>query len=227
METAESRASRFTSILVERLGHLVQCVVLTGSHARGDARPDSDIDIWVFLSAINDDLLRDIGKIVTAMGDGPEINPQCITFDEARSQGFKKGFSILQVHLDGIILHGALQIPRPTKAEIRQDSIELAVFSLMSARHYITVNEPEEALARKLDRFLLRPLVWAIRYEVFLRTGEYHKSPEALFQAITDPEVRSMVSICQQCRRKEYHGPCMPVIHTAASVCSRIIADTL
>jgi hypothetical protein len=223
--TAEERARRFTDKLVKKLGDAVQCVVLAGSHARGDATPKSDIDLWVFLSQVTSEALRVVGTVVTTMGGGHEINPQCLTFAEASGPGFRKGFSTVQMHLDGIVLYGQLLLPKPTREDIRQDAAELAVFSLMSARHYITVNEPEEALARKLDRFLLKPLVWAIRSNVLLHTGKYHKSIEALLAATPDPDAKSLVSIYQQCRSSQYSGPCMPVIHTAASVCSRIIAD--
>jgi predicted nucleotidyltransferase len=225
MQAIADRLQQFTGRLIERLGSSVECVVLTGSHARGDARPDSDIDVWVFLTEVSDSALQEVGRVVAALGEGPELNPQCLTFAEARCQGFKKGFSVLQLHLDGVMLHGTLKLPEPTKEDIRQDCLELAAFCLMSARHYITVREPDTVLLRKLDRFLLKPLVWAIRYEVFLRTGTYNRASKQLCQAITDPDTRSIVSACQDFRHSRYQGPCMPVIDAAARVCSRMIAE--
>jgi len=224
MDVAAERARRFKDLLVNRLGSDVECVVLTGSHARGDARPDSDIDLWVFLKEVNNDILQAVGRAVNDIGQGYEVNPQCLTFAEAETDGFSKGFSIVQLHLDGVVLHGELKIPMPQQAEIREECMKLAAFCLMSARHYITVCEPEKALLRKLDRFLLKPLVWAIRYEVFLRTGEYHKATDDLCQAITDPETRELVSIRQELCQNRYQGQCTPVIYAAASACSRILS---
>src|ERR1051326_1447142 len=45
---------RFRSALVEIFGERLERVVLFGSRARGDARPDSDYDLAVFLKTLPD-----------------------------------------------------------------------------------------------------------------------------------------------------------------------------
>jgi predicted nucleotidyltransferase len=70
---------RFRAALDELYGERIERVVLFGSRARGDARPDSDYDIAVFiknpdslsaelhqLASISTDLLVDTGSIISA-----------------------------------------------------------------------------------------------------------------------------------------------------------------
>lgn len=72
--------SRFRAALDQAYGGLVARVVLFGSRARADARPDSDYDVAVFLSdfagfgheaeriaRIETDILYDTGAIINAM----------------------------------------------------------------------------------------------------------------------------------------------------------------
>jgi len=71
---------RFRSALNETYGERIERVVLFGSHARGDARPDSDYDVAVFLkdlenfgaeagriAAIETDILFDTGAVINAI----------------------------------------------------------------------------------------------------------------------------------------------------------------
>ena len=71
---------RFRKTLAEIYGDRIDRVVLFGSRARGDARPDSDYDVAVFLSDFRDrwsevdllmpfvtDILYDAGVFIHAM----------------------------------------------------------------------------------------------------------------------------------------------------------------
>jgi predicted nucleotidyltransferase len=71
---------RFKTALAEAYGNQIDRVVLFGSRARGDARPDSDYDVAVFfrdlpdrwremdrLADVGSDILDDEGKFVHAM----------------------------------------------------------------------------------------------------------------------------------------------------------------
>src|SRR5919201_1046510 len=71
--------TRFRAAVTEIYGDRVERVVLFGSRARGDAKPDSDYDIAVFikdagtftdesarLAAISTDILLDTGAVISA-----------------------------------------------------------------------------------------------------------------------------------------------------------------
>ncbi len=78
--TADPILSRFRAALDEIYGDRLERVVLYGSRARGDERPDSDYDIAVFikdpgsladelrrLASLTTDILLDTGAVVSAM----------------------------------------------------------------------------------------------------------------------------------------------------------------
>jgi predicted nucleotidyltransferase len=81
MENAiDSVLTRFRAALDEAYGSRIERVVLFGSRARGDARPDSDYDVAVFLrnldnfgqeagriAAIETDILYDTGAVINAI----------------------------------------------------------------------------------------------------------------------------------------------------------------
>jgi uncharacterized protein len=81
MENAiDSVLSRFRTALEAVYGNRIERVVLFGSRARGDARPDSDYDVAVFLrdldsfgqaagriAAIETDILYDTGAVINAI----------------------------------------------------------------------------------------------------------------------------------------------------------------
>ena len=72
--------SRFRTALSKAYGERIERVVLFGSRARGDARPNSDYDIAVFLedfggigaemramAEIETDILMDMGAVINAL----------------------------------------------------------------------------------------------------------------------------------------------------------------
>jgi predicted nucleotidyltransferase len=79
-QAADSIMSRFRAALDEAYGARIERVVLFGSRARGDARPDSDYDVAVFLKDFDDfgreadrlagietDILYDTGAVINAL----------------------------------------------------------------------------------------------------------------------------------------------------------------
>lgn len=72
--------TRFRTALNEIYGERIERVVLYGSRARGDARPDSDYDVAVFLKNLSDrwreidrlieietDILWETGEVINAL----------------------------------------------------------------------------------------------------------------------------------------------------------------
>jgi predicted nucleotidyltransferase len=74
--------SRFRAAVAELYGDRIERIVLFGSHARGEARPDSDYDVLVFikdfglrdrheemrrLSQITAAIIQDTGEMISAL----------------------------------------------------------------------------------------------------------------------------------------------------------------
>jgi predicted nucleotidyltransferase len=92
---------RFREALKETYGDRLERVVLFGSRARGDARPDSDYDIAVFLRNLDDryreldrlahlstGLIDETGEVVNAMVYGAEsYNERTPLMREIRLEG--------------------------------------------------------------------------------------------------------------------------------------------
>lgn len=77
---ADPIMSRFRAALDQVYGERIERIVLFGSRARGDARPDSDYDVAVFLkdpagfggemgkiAEIETDILYDTGAVINAL----------------------------------------------------------------------------------------------------------------------------------------------------------------
>ncbi len=79
---ADPVLTRFRAALDKTYGERIERVVLFGSRARGDARPDSDYDVLVFLkdfdlagrheemgriSKITADIVQDTGEMISAL----------------------------------------------------------------------------------------------------------------------------------------------------------------
>ena len=93
--------SRFCSALDEAYGGRIERVVLFGSRARGDAHPDSDYDVAVFLkdldnfgqeagriAEIETDILYDTGDVINAMSFKAGSYWECTGFmGELRREG--------------------------------------------------------------------------------------------------------------------------------------------
>ena len=80
MAVSDPILTRFRAALDKTYGARLERVVLFGSHARGEARPDSDYDIAVFLedldsfgreagtiAAIGTEILYDTGAVINAI----------------------------------------------------------------------------------------------------------------------------------------------------------------
>lgn len=81
--------AQFRAALVKTYGARLERAVLFGSRARGDARPDSDYDVAVFLTdpesfwtesgrlaEIETDILYDTGAVINALPLPVELDPE-------------------------------------------------------------------------------------------------------------------------------------------------------
>jgi predicted nucleotidyltransferase len=161
--TPFEKIESFKSKCVSSFGERLECLVLTGSYARGDYTPQSDIDLWVLIKNLSLKDIQKVGKIVSEIPKPPEINPQCTSIAEMGNDAFKDEFNPIQLYVDGIVIHGSLPGPVPSFSAVMSYASSIAAFALMSARHYLAVKETEESLSRgKLLKWVIRPVCMGI-----------------------------------------------------------------
>jgi len=96
----------FVSKTEEILGDQLISIVLVGSFARGDETPGSDVDLFVLVSDIDNDILKSIGHVVHGIVAQNEINPAVISKSEIKNH--PDLFDIHKIRLEGKTLYGSL-----------------------------------------------------------------------------------------------------------------------
>jgi len=100
----DSRIARLRRDLKFRLGKNLQQIVLFGSRARGDAKPDSDYDVLVLVKDVNrsvKDAIDDIaGELLCEFGMVVSAFPT--TEESVRSRRFSP--LLMNVNREGVIL---------------------------------------------------------------------------------------------------------------------------
>jgi predicted nucleotidyltransferase len=200
------------------------CLILTGSYARNDCTPLSDIDLWLIINDLKQSDLKSVGEIVKSSDNLPEINPQCVSSSEINFRTFKEQFNPIQIYLDGIILYGSLPETSPSNEEIKIYSDSILASVMMSARHYISVNESEKSLAKgKLRKWLLNPLMWSLRYKVFIDTGKYPRTLDNLITSSLSNHEKQFAEIYSKLLSGTYKGSIIKVVEMVENYCKETL----
>lgn len=177
----------FVKALAEKQTDNIKAVLLTGSYARGEATDSSDLDVWCLFQSIDCNVLASVGEIVRALPvhyDCLEVNAQCLTIDEFECGHFSNFISLPIIHFEAILLYGDYSLNKISSNEIETTYKRILAEVLLSIRHYISVDEARENLSyRKLSTFIFKPLMFALRLERYMQTGNYPLSIQDLHQA--------------------------------------------
>ncbi|MEW4902800.1 nucleotidyltransferase domain-containing protein [Clostridium tetani] len=222
----EEKIREFTKEVILQFGEEIQCILLTGSYARGEVCESSDIDMWLFFKEISFDILKTIAYILKDLPRTPKLTPKCTTFQESLNKHFAKEYNPLQYRTDGIVLYGKIQLPYPKKEEFIEESKYLSNYVIMGIRHYIAIGEDEEKLLkRKIQRRILKPLMWAFRYKYAGKYGEYHKKLDKL-RLVCNEDEKVLIDIYKTALRgdlKGYEGRVDYIFTLCYRVCSNIL----
>ena len=172
-------AQLFVTQCKERFSDRIRAIIMVGSFARGDQRPQSDIDLIVLVDAIDKRLLQEVSEVVTSVAMENKINPALVAESELLQA--PDIFDWLQIKHDGVLLLGQLPEVPPCRLSELDLAKQIAQDVLMSSRHYIAVAEPAENFAGgKLWFWNLKPLAFALRFYEYHLSGRYIRSLEEL-----------------------------------------------
>lgn len=177
----------FVKALVEKQTDNIKAVMLTGSYARGEATDSSDLDVWCLFTRVDTDVLAAVGEVARTLPiryDDLEVNAQCLTKEEFEHGYFSNFISPPTIYFEAVLLYGDYSLNEISLSEIEFTYKKIMAEVLLSVRHYISVDEPKENLTyRKLNAFILKPLMFALRLERFLQNGKYPLSTKDLQHA--------------------------------------------
>lgn len=173
----ENLTQCYVQHLYKKQGDNVKSIILTGSYARGDAFDSSDLDIWSIFKVLDINILREVGEITRNLPVNYkkcEVNTQCLTINEFNSGYFSHFLAKPIIYYEGILLYGEDVCRSISKSEITETYKRILAETLLSVRHYISVDEQKEKLTYpKLKTYILKPLLFALRLERQNSIGVY------------------------------------------------------
>jgi uncharacterized protein len=167
-----------------------------GSWARGESRPESDIDAIVILDTVDDATLRTYGQLIH---DLSEVQPRISTF--LGSIGELKAWpphDRYQLWYGCKILHGSLDnlIDRPTKADFLEDIRLKASAQLHLSRHYLLHPHDLTVVIHKLY-YPFKECVYALQSWMLLVTGTYYPRKADLSEVLTAADDREVLRVAR------------------------------
>lgn len=174
-------------ILKSQMSENIQSIFITGSYARGDAKEGSDIDLWLVMTDTNFDNLNQVGTLLKPLMDTHKvvINPQCLDIKELENPNFDIWVEKPVKILDGVLLDGHDFFDGPVNLDhLARIYKRYLTDIIMGIRHYVTVNKDKEKLTyKRLETYLLKPLLFPLRMERYHKTGTYPIAKEDLLEA--------------------------------------------
>ena len=140
-----------------------------GSRARGDFSDDSDLDLIVICQSVTSETLEKVGEACIQQDVIYEVNPQVMTHNEITNYPEQMGVS--KIIMEGKRLTGSFKLPKLNVNGCLNTSITLLNESLMSMRHYYLSGEISKLPNRKVNRYIIKPLLHGLRYHHFAKEG--------------------------------------------------------
>jgi uncharacterized protein len=191
----EEWLSLFIARLREAFGDRLVYAGYKGSWARGEGRPDSDIDAVVVLDRIETQDLAAYLAVVKSMPDGGKS--ACgVLMSVPEVRNHEPRCELAHFYYGCKPLHGTLEgfIAKPTPTDLVQEIRFRMANTLHNARHKLALPHDLGVKVHGMrSEFKYVPL--HLRWWLLLSTGTYHEATENLANALSDPEDREMLRI--------------------------------
>lgn len=182
------------AVLQERFGERLLCVGLQGSHLRGEARPDSDIDLLVVLDHVDLDDLDGFHEAMHAVPEGDKAVGFTCGSDELAAW---PTYELAQFEHGTQVWHGDLHalLPDYGEADIRLGAkVSVANLYHMTNHTYLTMRE--SPVSDRLDalRALLKASFFSLQIVHAVRAGVFVPTKRELLAVLTDPTERTLLA---------------------------------
>ena len=158
----------FVPALLEAFPGRVAFVGIQGSYGRGEAGPDSDVDLVAVLDGLGEAELAACRALLAGM---PFARRACGFFCDRAALAAWPAFDALQLKLDTLPVYGSLEgLLPPTGPEELQEAARVAASALYHAACHTALFDaaPEEALPA-----LQKAAFFALRLAHYRRAGRY------------------------------------------------------
>ena len=139
------------------------CLLLTGSRVRGEERKDSDYDLAIIVTKINEDVLTKLRDIFTDLA-----NYSVYLLDNGDIKTLSKAQFLQFVHSEK--LYGDFDYILPTKVDVANYIEIIRRDWLDRIRHYLVIPHPHERLAKALLP-ALKMVYLTLSYLIYGETG--------------------------------------------------------
>lgn len=186
----------FLGELQKHFGKRIVFVANHGSWARGEARPESDIDCIVVLNEISDDDLTVFRSIMNSMPDAHALGSGL--FLSVEELKHTPRFSLIQFFYGCNVLLGSLDgiVESPGKDDLLFDIRLKANENLHHARHYLLF--PHD-LPRVVHRLIypFKNCFYALQSWILLTTGKFILRKDDIIQLLDDDVDKEAVRIAR------------------------------
>jgi predicted nucleotidyltransferase len=189
--------------LVERLhgtfGKRLVAVTHHGSWARGEATPESDIDVRIVLDVAGEEDLDLLRSVIQSMPDAHSLASGILTsVEELRAWPRHE----LVQWLDGSeTLYGSAEglAEKPRPEDLLED-VRIKVSDVVhAARHYLLFpHDPKVVVHRLYYRF--KECFFGMQSWMLLTEGKYYEKKTDLLEVLTDPDDREVIRIAKDWR---------------------------
>jgi predicted nucleotidyltransferase len=185
---------QFLANLRDTFGSRLTLVAHHGSWAKGEARPDSDIDAFVLLDRIDQADLETYRILIhTATRDGTPVSTFLGSVAEVKAW---PRHDLVHFWFDRKILHGRLEglVEKPEEKDFIEDIRVKAAMNLHSARHYL-LHPHDLAAVIKRPPYPFKECCYALQSWLLLKTGKFIPTKNELLDALSDPLDKEIVRV--------------------------------